>query len=201
VGQWGVGSSSLYAIKNLTSGEGGLVANDDAIAEHVRAFRNHGMHNRHKYEMVGSNLRLTDFQAALCLLQIARYPQILATRRHNAESLTRGLDGTPDLLLPQELEGRGHVWHQYTVLVDQNAKLDRYELAKSLLESGIQCGIYYLRPVFDYPCVRDHPPVADTDVPVARSVSRRCLSLPVHPSLNSSDLDRIIESVRSLLTN
>ncbi len=200
VGQWGVGCFSLYATKNLTCGEGGLVAtNDIDVAKHVRAFRNHGMNQRYEYEMVGTNLRLTDLQAALCLPQIAAYPQTLAARQRNAHFLTLGLEGTPGLLLPQELAGRGHVWHQYTVLVDNSARLDRNELAKRLIESGVQCGVYYPRPVFDYPCFHNHPLVVDTDVPVARSVSQRCLSLPVHPSLSDSDLDRIIESVRSLL--
>ena len=201
VGHWGVGCFSLYATKNLTCGEGGLVAtNDTTVAEHVRAYRNHGMRQRYEYEMVGTNFRLTDLQAALCLPQIAEYPQRLATRTRNADLLTRGLDGTPGLLLPRELDGRSHVWHQYTVLVNRNAKLDRNELVKRLLESGVQCGIYYPRPVFDYPCFHNHPLVVGTDVPVAKSVSQRCLSLPVHPSLSDSDLDRIIDSVRSLLT-
>ncbi len=201
VGHWGVGCFSLYATKNLTCGEGGLVAtNDTTVAEHVRAYRNHGMRQRYEYEMVGTNFRLTDLQAALCLPQIAEYPRRLATRTRNADLLTRGLDGTPGLLLPRELDGRSHVWHQYTVLVNRNAKLDRNELAKRLLESGVQCGIYYPRPVFDYPCFHNHPLVVGTDVPVAKSVSQRCLSLPVHPSLSDSDLDRIIDSVRSLLT-
>ena len=101
--------------------------------------------------------------------------------------------------MPRELEGRGHVWHQYTVLLDDNTKLDRNELVNRLLESGIQCGIYYPRLVFDYPCFNNHSRVVDTDVPVARSVSQRCLSLPVHPGLSLSELDRIIESVRLLL--
>jgi len=202
VGQWGVGCLSLYATKNLTCGEGGLVAtNDGAVAEFVRAFRNHGMSQRYEYETAGTNFRLTDLQAALCLPQIEAYPQTLATRRRNADLLTRGLAGTPGLLLPRELEGRGHVWHQYTVLLDHNTKLDRNELGNRLLESGIQCGIYYPRLVFDYPCFNNHSRVVDTDVPVARSVSQRCLSLPVHPGLSLSELDRIIESVRSLLAD
>lgn len=202
VGQWGVGCFSLYATKNLTSGEGGLVATDDAaIAKYVRAFRNHGMHQRYEYEMVGTNFRLTDLQAALCLPQIAAYPQTLATRRRNAKLLTQGLEGTPGLLLPQELPGRGHVWHQYTVLVNDSAKLDRNGLAKRLTDSGVQCGVYYPKPVFDYPCFHNHPLVIDAEVPVARSTSQRCLSLPVHPSLCPSDLDRIIDLVRSLLTD
>ena len=196
-------------MKPITTGEGGLVTtNSDEMAEALRRFRNHGMVRRPEvdpwyYEIVdrGYNHRMTDLQAALCIPQIEGYPQTLATRRRNADLLTRGLAGTPGLLLPRELEGRGHVWNQYTVLVDHSARLDRNELVNRLLESGIQCGVYYPKPVFDYPCFDNHPRVVDTDVPVARSVSQRCLSLPVHPNLSLSELDHIIESVRSLLAD
>ena len=65
---------------------------------------------------------------------------------------------------------------------------------------GIGSGIYYPRVVFDYDCYREHPLVDSTAaVPNAFRAAREVLSLPVHPHLTESDIDRIIEAVRKLL--
>jgi dTDP-4-amino-4,6-dideoxygalactose transaminase len=61
---------------------------------------------------------------------------------------------------------------------------------------GIATGVYYPRPVFDYPVFRDHPRVTVSPTPNASRASAEVLSLPVHPSLATTDIDRIIEGVR-----
>ena len=202
VGTWGIGCFSLYATKNITSGEGGLVStNDDRVEGFIRSFRNHGMTSNYEFECVGTNLRLTDVQAAVCLPQLPEYPRLLAVRKRNAEYLNKGLEGIQGLVIPHELKGRRHVWHQYTVLVTHHSKLSRDELAQRLREQGVGCGIYYPKLVFDHPCYRNDPRVIGIDAPVARSVSERCLSLPVHPNLSEAQLHRIIQAVSSLMTN
>ena len=65
VGSFGHGAFSLYATKNMTTGEGGLVTtDDDAAGRLVRLFRNQGMRERYQHEVVGYNFRLTDIAAA-----------------------------------------------------------------------------------------------------------------------------------------
>ena len=65
-GSWGIGCFSLYATKNLTTGEGGLISTGDAsLADRLRVLRNQGMRQRYVYEMAGNNYRMTDLQAAL----------------------------------------------------------------------------------------------------------------------------------------
>ena len=103
------------------------------------------------------------------------------------------------LRLPRQLPGREHVWHQYTVLVTDDAPVDRDELASRLAESRIGSGVYYPRLVFDYDCYRNHPRVKLDPTPVAASVVRRCLSLPVHQHLTNADLDQIITVVREVM--
>jgi len=103
------------------------------------------------------------------------------------------------VVVPETLPGRHHVWHQYTVLVEDDARLGRDELMKALTEAGIGCGVYYPRPVFDYDCYRDHPQVVHFETPVAADVSRRCLSLPIHQHLSEGELDRVATSMTTLL--
>jgi perosamine synthetase len=199
-GSWGTGCFSLYATKNLTSAEGGLITtDDDRIADRLRVLRNQGMRERYQYEMAGNNFRLTDLQAAVCLPQLPGYQQQVETRQRNAAALSKGLANVPGLLTPSSIDGRGHVWHQYTVLITEQARLTRDGFAQGLTAAGIGCGVYYPRPVYEYDCYRDHPQVVIPDAPVAAFVGSHCLSLPVHAYLSDSDLDRIVSTIVALL--
>ncbi len=88
----GIGCFSLYATKNLNTGEGGVVTtNDDAIADRLRLLRNQGMRQRYQYEMAGHNYRLTNLAAAVGIPQIDRIAEINERRAANAKVLPRGL--------------------------------------------------------------------------------------------------------------
>ena len=71
VGSFGTGCFSLYATKNVMSGEGGMITTDDeAIANQCRLLRSHGMARRYYHDMLGYNFRLTDLHAAIGVAQI-----------------------------------------------------------------------------------------------------------------------------------
>ncbi len=199
-GSFGLGCFSLYATKNITTAEGGVITtNDAALADRLRVLRTQGMRARYQYEVAGHNYRMTDLHAAVGIPQLERLSELTEKRRVNAEALTEGLAGIPGLRTPSVLPGRTHVWHQYTVLVGEDAALSRDELAAKLTERGIGNGIYYPKVVFDYDCYADHPGVIASDVPVAARVARQALSLPVHPKLTEADLDTIVTTVREVL--
>jgi perosamine synthetase len=203
VGSYGLGCFSLYATKNVTTAEGGVITtDDDALADRLRLLRNQGMRARYEYEVAGHNYRMTDLHAALGIPQLDKLDSSTATRAHNARRLSVGLDGTPGLSVPRVLAGREHVWHQYTVLIGPHAMLSRDELSTALTERGIGNGVYYPRVVFDHDCYRDHPLIPDASldaVPVATALTQQVLSLPVHPTLSESDVDLIVDTVRELL--
>lgn len=199
-GTFGLGCFSFYGTKNLTTGEGGMITtDDDALADRLCVLRNQGMRVRYQYEMAGHNYRLTDLQAAIALPQLDGYPAALRGRRRNADRLNAGLGDVTGLRVPRTLPGREHVWHQYTVLLTDDAPVERDELITRLTEKGVGCGVYYPRLVFDYECYRNHPRVVAGEFPVARSVTERCLSLPVHQHLSESDVDTVIAAVREVM--
>ena len=141
VGSFGLGCFSFYATKNLTTGEGGIVTtDDDALADRLRVLRNQGMRARYQYELAGHNYRLTDLQAALVLPQLDHYDELVARRQANAARLTEGLSGIPGLRTPQQVEGRRHVWHQYTVLLEAEAQVSQHQLVERLAELGVGSG-------------------------------------------------------------
>ena len=197
-GSFDIGCFSFYATKNITTGEGGIVTTDDAaVADRLRVLRNQGMRERYEYEVAGHNYRMTDLQAALAIPQLEQYPETLRRRRVNAAALSDRLSGIEGLRVPAEMPGRMHVWHQYTVLLDEDAPVTRNDVIAHLDRAGIGTGIYYPRVVFDYDCYRQHPRVITAPVPVAERISRSCLSLPVHASLRDGDIDRIGDAVES----
>jgi dTDP-4-amino-4,6-dideoxygalactose transaminase len=165
----------------------------------LRVLRNQGMRARYQYEMAGHNYRLTDLQAAVVIHQVAGLEQVVAARQKNAARLTAGLADVPGIRTPAQLPGRRHVWHQYTVLVDEGSPVDRDTLLARLTTAGVGSGVYYPKPVYDYDCYRDHPRVVIEPTPVAASVSRRCLSLPVHQHLTDDEIDQVIDAVRAAM--
>ncbi|RLK60059.1 DegT/DnrJ/EryC1/StrS family aminotransferase [Actinokineospora cianjurensis] len=199
-GSYGIGCFSLYATKNVTTAEGGVITTSDAaLADRLRVLRNQGMRARYQYEVAGHNYRMTDLHAAVGIPQLEKLATLTDARRRNATALSEGLAGIPGLETPAVLPGREHVWHQYTVLVTEDAAVDRDEFAAKLTERGIGNGTYYPKLVFDYDCYRDHPRVIASDAPVAAKVAEQALSLPVHPKLTAGDIDTIVTTVREVL--
>jgi perosamine synthetase len=199
-GSFGIGCFSFYATKNLTTGEGGVITTNDAdVADRLRVLRNQGMRQRYQYEVAGHNYRLTDLQAALAVPQLAGYQEQLVRRRANAVRLREVLADVDGLVLPSELPGRGHVWHQFTVLVPEDRAADRDQLVEKLATEGVGSGVYYPRPVYDYDCYRTHPRVVLPDTPRAVDAARRCLSIPVHANLSADDVEQVGAALRRVL--
>jgi len=191
-GSFGTGAFSLYATKNITSAEGGMITtNDDAIADRCRLLRNHGMRNRYQYEQLGYNYRMTDIQAAIGLAQLGRFDELTDRRRHNATFFNERID---TVITPQEQIDCDHVWHQYTVRV--NGRLNRDEVNTSLNEAGIGTGIFYPNPAYRYDHIRQV--VGGLHLPVVERLSQEVLCLPVHPLLSEEDLATIVDAVNSL---
>lgn len=194
-GQFGPAMFSLYATKNLMTGEGGFATtDDDDLAERLRLYRNHGMRERYHHDELGTNFKPTDLAAALGLAQLSRLDERTARRRRNAARLAEGLR---DYLVPVVPEGREHVWHQYTMRFPG----ERQQVVDGLIERGIGTLIYYPVPVHrqDY-LQRYLPGAADLDLPVTNHLADEVLSIPVRPNLTDDELTAVIAAVREVAT-
>ena len=183
---------SLYATKNVTTGEGGMVTTNDAkIAEHIRLARNQGQRSRYEYARLGGNYRLTEMQAAIGVVQLKRLASLNEKRRENAAQLNKGLADVPELVLPMEPPGMCHVWHQYTLRARNG---NRDALKAHLDRAGIEAGVYYPQGLHQtglFP-MAVHGPLKRCEV-----AAGEVLSLPVHPGVGAPQRKRIIEAVRS----
>jgi dTDP-4-amino-4,6-dideoxygalactose transaminase len=191
-GSFGTGCFSLYATKNVMSGEGGMITtNDDGIAEQCKMLRNHGMKRRYYHDMLGFNFRMTDLCAAIGLVQLDRLDEFTAKRRANAAYLNAKIES---VTTPQVKEGYGHVWHQYTVRVDHGR--DRDAAVQQLADAGVGSGIFYPVPAHQQDYMREI--VGERCLPVAEQLAKEVISLPVHPQLSQADLDTIVTEVNKL---
>lgn len=192
VGSFGTGCFSLYATKNVMSGEGGMITTDDeAFAEKCRMLRSHGSRKRYYYEFLGYNLRMSDLHAAIGLAQMDRLEEFTARRRENAAYLSEHIES---VVTPKVKEGYEHVWHQYTVRVDGGR--DRDAAVERLREAGIGTGVFYPLPVHQQGYIREI--VGDVSLPVTERMAQEVISLPVHPLVSEDDLATIVAAVNEL---
>jgi len=191
-GSFGTGAFSLYATKNVMSGEGGMITtNNDAVAEQCRLIRNHGMKRRYYHEMVGYNFRMSDLHAAIGLAQVDRLDKFTEARRSNAQYLNANLK---TVITPKVKVDYGHVWHQYTIRLDGTR--DRDAAVKQLADAGVGTGIFYPVPAHQQGYMREL--AGEYHLPVAEKLAKEVISLPVHPQLSQDDLETIVTEVNKL---
>jgi perosamine synthetase len=198
-GSFGTGAFSLYATKNVMSGEGGMITTSDAdLARRCRLLREHGSPKRYHHEILGFNFRMTDLHAAIGVAQIGRLDEFTDARRANAKKLTASIT---TLETPAEHAHVGHVYHQYTVRVPIGGTprkgKSRDEVVAYLGDNGIGCGVFYPIPAHRQEHLR-HLAAGIAPLPLAEAAAESVLSLPVHPGLADSDLDRVIDVVNAL---
>ncbi len=196
VGSFGTGTFSFYPTKNMTTSEGGMITTEDKnIAERARMIRSHGSKQRYFHEMLGYNLRMTDISAAIGIVQLQKLDDFNKTRISNARYLSMKLNGMTGLRLPDIDKRCGHVFHQYTVRVNSRA-VSRDEVVSFLGSKGIGTGIYYPLPIHKQPFYKELG--FNDSLPVSEKASSEVVSLPIHPAVNESDLNKIYEALREL---
>lgn len=194
---------SLHARKGITCGEGGvLVTDDDAVADRVRTMANFGMLSAYErqsedvpsipeFRHLGHNYKMADLLAAVARTQLARLPDLVASRRRLAaryDSLLAQVDG---VVAPSEPADRASNWQTYAVRVDD--ALDRDLLMARLREEGVGCtiGTYSLslQPVYGTSSACEN----------SRSLFRTHLALPMFPDLEPADQDRVVAALAEVI--
>lgn len=191
VGGFGaLGCFSFYPTKNLgAAGDGGLVVTaDEALAHKVRMLRVHGIERRYFHDLHGYNSRLDDLQAAVLRVKL---PHLDGWNRRRAAIAARydaGLRRLP-VQTPFASPGGSHVYHVYALLTDR-----RDALQKFLADHGVPTIIYYPQPLHLQKVYADLGG-KEGDYPVAESVSKRILPLPMYPELSDGQVDYVISLI------
>jgi len=178
-----IGCFSMYATKNVTTGEGGMVTtNNEGYAQFIDSFRNHGQAERYEYKMLGYNYRLTDLAASIGIEQMYKLDAITKRRREIAKMYEYYL---PDTVIKPELVA-GHVFHQYTIRTK-----DREKIITALTNKSIGYGVYYPKPLHKFAYFE-----SDASCSKAEQVAGEVLSIPVHPLLTNDEVELIARTIK-----
>jgi dTDP-4-amino-4,6-dideoxygalactose transaminase len=192
-GSFGPAAFSLYGTKNLTTGEGGLITTDDEeLARFLRLYRNQGMERRYHHEILGFNLRLTDLQAAIGLVQLDKLERHTARRRELAACYDMLLQPLP-VTRPVTPGDRTHAFHQYTLRVGQA----RDAIAADMAAAGVGTGIYYPIPLHRQAYIVERGIRAD--LPATDAAAATVLSLPMHPALTDAEQAQVVDALAGAL--
>lgn len=187
-----IGCFSFYPTKNLGAfGEAGAITtDDDKIAKRLRHLRDHAQLEKYRHEELGYNYRMDEMQGAILNVKLRHLDAWNRVRREKAAYYKQKLAAT-SVVLPSESPERRHVWHQFVVRSPHRDKL-RDELLKARIGAGLHYPIpLHLQPAYSFLGHRSG------DFPAAEKIAGECLSLPMFPELEQSELDRVCDVIAS----
>jgi dTDP-4-amino-4,6-dideoxygalactose transaminase len=199
---------SFHPRKVITTGEGGmLTTSNPQWAARIRRLREHGMNvsaaERHqaktavieRYLETGWNFRMTDIQAAVGLVQLAKLDVIVARRRELGLRYAARLGDLPGVITAADPPYGTTNFQSFWLLLADNAATDRDELLAELMRRGISArrGIMasHLEPAYEG---QPHD-----ELPVTERLTRDSIILPLFHTMTSAEHDRVVDSVRQLV--
>lgn len=199
-----------------TGGEGGiLLTNDTELWKKAWAFKDHGksydaVYNgahpvgfRWLHESFGTNWRMTELQGAIGRLQLKKLPIWTARRKQNANLLSNGFSKITGLRVTIPNKNIGHAYYKYYVFVVQDKLLpgwNRDRVMSAVNSEGIpcfagSCGEIYLEKAF-----QNAGFTPTSSLPVAHELNETSLCFHVHPTLDESDMYKIISAVIKVMS-
>jgi dTDP-4-amino-4,6-dideoxygalactose transaminase len=193
-----IGCTSFFPSKNLGCfGDGGaLFTNDDRLAAMITKVVNHGMEKRYYHDMIGVNSRLDTLQAAVLDVKLNYLDEFNTARRKAADYYDKAFKDTKGLKTPKRAEYSSHVFHQYTLILDDH--IDHFEMQEYLKNEGIPAMIYYPVPLHLQEAYID-PRYTNGDFPVTEKLCKNVLSLPMHTEHNEDTLKYITDKVNEFI--
>ncbi|MGC6415384.1 MAG: DegT/DnrJ/EryC1/StrS family aminotransferase [Bacteroidia bacterium] len=193
-GLFGVaGSFSFYPGKNLGAygDAGGIITNDDELAEKFRKYARHGALVKHQHEIEGINSRMDGLQAAILSVKCKYIEAWTEKRIWVAEQYNKRLSDIHAITTPKLRPNSRHSYHLYVIRAQE-----RESLAKFLEERGIPTVIHYPTPL---PFLEAYASEAYTakDFPVVHEYASQILSLPIFPEMTESEIDHVADAVRT----
>ena len=202
---------SLYATKNITSGEGGLLTGSEGVVNRSRLWSLHGMsrdswqrygpRGSWEYEVLvpGFKYNMSDIQAALAQSQLRRWRELQKRRTEIAELYAELLSGCDEVELPVARAHITHAWHLYPLrLRCDRLGIDRREFIEELRALNIGTSVHFI-PVHMHPYYREKYGYKPSDFPVAAAEFERLISLPIYPRMTDGDVHDVTAAVLDIV--
>jgi UDP-4-amino-4,6-dideoxy-N-acetyl-beta-L-altrosamine transaminase len=203
---------SFYAIKNMTTAEGGMITTENGeLAEQMRLLSLHGIskdawkryarEGSWYYEVVqaGYKYNMTDIQAVLGIHQLAKLDRFLEARRRIAAMYTAAFSEIPELQTPIVNHNVSHAWHLYVIQLDlDQLTINRAQFIEELRAQNIGSSVHFI-PVHLHPFYCENYGFQPGDYPKAERVYERILSLPLFPKMSEQDARDVITAVTRIV--
>jgi len=204
---------SFHPIKNVTTGEGGMVATrNEQLAEEISLMKFHGMSREawKRYEASGTpnydimlpgfKYNMMDLQAGLGLHQLAKLDAFIETRTKIADFYNDAFAEVEEVLTPQPVPYRHrHAWHLYTPLIRiETLSIDRDAFMAQLKGENIGTGLHF-KAIHHHPYYRDTLRIGGADLKNADYASDRIMSLPLFPLMTMDDARDVVEAVKTVI--
>ena len=202
---------SFYATKNITTGEGGMLATeDDAIAERVKLMHLHGMSRDawKRYQEAGSwsyevlapgfKYNLSDVASAIGIPQLKRCWDFHARRREIARRYHEAFQALDTIQVPAAPDDAAHGWHLYVIQLQlDRLSIDRDQFIRELSARKIGVSVHFI-PLHIQPYYRDRYGYAANDFPNAYGAFQRIISLPIYAKMTDDDVEDVIATVTDI---
>lgn len=189
---------SFHATKAFNTFEGGAVTTATAAAKlSIDRQKNFGIADEERIPTVGTNAKMSEFNAALGLLQLDRFEHV-RRERGRVDALYRaalaGVEGIHPLAIPAGVESN----HSYfPLLVGDAFPRSRDALYEHLKGQGIYTRRYFFPLLSNLPMYREMPSATAGNLPVANDAAARILCLPIYPDLADAQVERIVAAIRA----
>ena len=196
-GEWGDAACfSFYPGKNLGAwGDGGAVFTRDAdLASRIARHADHGREDKYRHDMAATNSRLGGIQAAVLRVKLRHLDEWNEERRQVSAWYDELLNGDETMARIETREDAVHAHHLYVVQIN-----DRDRVLAALKENGIHAGVHYPVPLHEQP-VFSGLGCGPEDLPVTSHAARRVLSLPLYPELERTDAERVVSTLKEVLS-
>ncbi|MDR2459791.1 MAG: DegT/DnrJ/EryC1/StrS family aminotransferase [Deltaproteobacteria bacterium] len=191
-----VAGTSFFPAKPLGCyGDGGAVfTSDGELAKVLRSLKSHGQgKDKYEHQRVGMNSRLDTLQAGVLLAKLKVFPQELQLRQKAASLYNERLADIVEV--PSIPPGYLSAYAQYTVKLKRGQR-DRVQA--QLKDQGIPTMVYYPKPLHKQPAYA-YGAARVGECPIAENLSEVVLSLPMHPYLEESDIDRVTDALKAAI--
>lgn len=201
---------SFHPVKNITTGEGGMVVtDDDKLAERLRKLRSFDMnyspdgHEEEPWyqvtEGLGYNYNVTDIQAALGLAQLDRLDEFKQRCNEIVARYDEAFADVEGIRTPPEPTQSDPMYHLYAVEVGEGFGCDRTEFVNAMHAENIGVQVHYV-PLHFHPFFQEEFGYEQGDFPQAEAVYEGLVSLPLHAEMDDTDVDDVIMTVKALRT-
>ena len=187
-GVWGdIGCFSFYPTKNIGAfgDSGAIITNNPQHYEKIKMLRNYGSKVKYQNELLGTNSRLDEIQAALLSVKLKHYDELRKEREHIAQRYLNEIKNSK-IALPRIRAGSDHVWHLFVIKTKQRNQLQEY-----LAKNGICTQIHYPLPPH-LSLAYSHLGFKKGDFPITEEYCDTIISLPLFEGLLDSEIDYII---------